>query len=143
MKTNSHKIALIMIIVVSACAILLQFSVIFGIVDFKNVWGGRLPNRYAAVIAELIAIIINFFLAYLAICKARRNYAKISDRTLSIILKVASVVMVFNTFGNAISKSNFEKLFFTPLTLILAICYWVLATSEHSGLVVGSDKEGI
>jgi len=40
--------------------------------------------------------------------------------------------MVLNTLGNLTSKSRAEKIVFAPLTILLAICYFIVSISKTS-----------
>ncbi len=72
----------------------------------------------------------------LQIVLIRAGYFKLKINP--VIIKIALWIMAFlfllNTIGNLFSENDFEKLAFTPLTLILAIFCIRLATTNNSNI---------
>ncbi len=70
----------------------------------------------------------------LQIVLIRAGYFKLKINP--VIIKIALWIMAFlfllNTIGNLFSENDFEKIAFTPLTLILAILCIRLATTNNS-----------
>lgn len=56
-------------------------------------------------------------------------YWKISPLFLKVFFWILAFVFALNTVGNLFAENAFEKFFATPLTLILAIFCWTLATA--------------
>ncbi|MFL7839212.1 MAG: hypothetical protein ACK2U0_15295 [Candidatus Promineifilaceae bacterium] len=113
--------------------IVLQLLMAIGILPVTMFWGGRqteltlglrLTGVAAAIILALFAYVI------------RRRAGLISSPPPSTLIKILSWVitafMVFNTLGNLTSQSMTEKIIFTPLTILLAICCFIVSISKSS-----------
>jgi Mn2+/Fe2+ NRAMP family transporter len=50
-----------------------------------------------------------------------------SDRIVSLLCYFFAVYLSFNVLLNLLSKSKKEKLFMTPLSFVIAICFWLTA----------------
>lgn len=106
-------------------------------------------NRSAASIAANVAtvlfaivIILQLLLAAILALFAyiiRRRAGLIGDAAPSRAIKIMSWVItafiVLNTLGNLTSQSTAEKIVFTPITLLLAICCFVVSISKQESAV--------
>jgi hypothetical protein len=101
--------------------------VLLKIVLYKLVWGGRLKSDKDMYRFEIVSLILNLF--FLSVVCARCEFISISINVqfLKIILWVMAALFLLNTIGNLLSKNNYEKIIFTPLTLLLMICSIILA----------------
>ena len=70
---------------------------------------------------ETVSIIINILM--LAVAGIKAGYLKIgiSQVVVRVILWIMSALFVMNTLGNLLSDNQFEKIVFTPVTVILSI----------------------
>jgi hypothetical protein len=50
-----------------------------------------------------------------------------SDKIVNLLCYFFAVYLSFNVLMNLLSKSKKEKLFMTPLSFIIAICFWLTA----------------
>jgi len=50
-----------------------------------------------------------------------------SDKTANLLCYFFAVYLTLNVFMNLLSKSKKERLFMTPLSTIIAICFWLTA----------------
>jgi len=50
-----------------------------------------------------------------------------SDKLTNLFCYFFAVYLSFNVFINLLAKSKKEKLFMTPLSLVIAICFWITA----------------
>ena len=50
-----------------------------------------------------------------------------SDRIVNLLCYFFAVYLSFNVLLNLLSKSKKEKLFMTPLSFVIAICFWLTA----------------
>lgn len=81
---------------------------------------------------EAVSLSINFFL--MAVLGMKENYIKhsISDKLLNITLWLFIILFALNTIGNLLAESMFEKLVFTPLTLVSALLLWIVLRKEKN-----------
>ena len=120
----SALIAVVVFAVVSVIQLLLALGLPLG----KLAFGGkykRLPTNMR--IMSIVAIGI-FVLASLSVLE-RAGIIIIFNNPIFVlvIVWVIAVYLAFNTFLNAMSKSKKEKLIMTPLSLISAICCFIVA----------------
>jgi hypothetical protein len=110
----------------------LQLLLALGVLPVTMAWGGtqteltlglRLAGVGAAVVLALFAYVI------------RRRAGLIGDPPPSTVIKILSWVitafMVLNTLGNLASQSTAEKMVFAPLTILLAICCFIVSISKQ------------
>jgi hypothetical protein len=101
--------------------VLFHLLVILNIIPFGLVWGGKIKDRSQMLTFETVSIIVNILM--LAVVGIRAGYLKIAinQTVVRVILWIMFALFVLNTVGNLLSHNSFEKLVFTPVTLILAI----------------------
>jgi hypothetical protein len=112
--------------------VIFHLLVISRIIPFDMVWGGRLKDSSQMLAFETVSVIIN--LVMLAVVAIQAGLIKVSINR--IIIKIAFWIMcalfLINTIGNLFSNNEFERLVFTPLTLLLFIFCLRLAMSNDA-----------
>ena len=111
--------------------IVLQILLALGILPVTMAWGGTQTELTPALrLASVAAAGILALFAYVI----RRRASLIGDPPPSTLIKIFSWIitafMVLNTLGNLVSQSTAEKIVFTPLTLLLAICCFIVSISK-------------
>ncbi|MGZ5134931.1 MAG: hypothetical protein ACXWCG_07270 [Flavitalea sp.] len=126
----SERFALNGLLVILSLVVVFHFLILLEIIPFKIVWGGRLENRSQMVRFEIISILIN--LAMLAVVALRAGFIKmrVNASIIRAVFWLMSAIFFLNTLGNLFSKNEYEKLVFTPLTLILLIFCIRIALSK-------------
>ena len=101
--------------------ILFHSLVILNIIPFGVVWGGTMKDKSQMLTFETVSIIINILM--LAVAGIKAGYLKIgiSQVVVRVNLWIMSALFVMNTLGNLLSANQFEKIVFTPVTVILSI----------------------
>ena len=101
--------------------ILFHSLVILNIIPFGVVWGGTMKDKSQMLTFETVSIIINILM--LAVAGIKAGYLKIgiSQVVVRVNLWIMSALFVMNTLGNLLSDNQFEKIVFTPVTVILSI----------------------
>jgi len=121
-------IAAVIAVVVFAVVSVIQLLLALGLPLGKLAFGGkykRLPTNMR--IMSIVAIGI-FVLASLSVLeRAGIIIIFYNPIFVLVIVWVIAVYLAFNTFLNAMSKSKKEKLIMTPLSLISAICCFIVA----------------
>ena len=75
----------------------------------------------------IISVIVQTF-AILVLLQAGRVFSfGFSDKTANLLCYIFAVYLSLNVFMNLLSKSKKEKLFMTPLSFVIAICFWLTA----------------
>jgi hypothetical protein len=117
----AFKLMLCLIIVV----IIFHVSIILKIIPYEIVWGGRLKNDSEMYLFETISIVINLFLCLTLLIKENYIRPLIPIKAVNIILWIFLIIFSFNTIGNLLSKTNFEKLF-AIITLVSSVLIWII-----------------
>jgi hypothetical protein len=130
-KMFTERTASYCIFITLSLIVLFHLLVLAGIIPFQIVWGGRLTNRSQMLRFESISIVIN--LVMLAIVAIRAGWWNVRFHPLfiTIVLWLMGALFLLNTLGNLLSINTFEKLVFTPLTLLLALCCFRLAVNKQ------------
>jgi len=117
--------------VLFAIAIILQLLLAAGVLPISMAWGGTQTELTSTLrLASIAAAIILGAFAYVI----RRRSGLIGDsppsRAIKIMSWVITAFMALNTLGNLTSQSTAEKAVFTPITLLLVICCFVVSISK-------------
>jgi hypothetical protein len=117
-------IAVMIFVVISVFQVLLALGLPLG----KLAYGGKyekLPTNMR--IMSLIAIGI-FALGSISVLERVAIIMIFNNQIFTLVVVwIIAVYLAFNTLTNAISKSKQEKLIMTPLSLISAICCFIVA----------------
>lgn len=111
--------------------ILFHTAIIGKVVPYDIAWGGRLQNDSEMYVFETISILINLFLGFILLMKGDYIKFQFKRNIIDIILWIFLALFVFNTIGNILAKTNFEK-FFAVLTFVSAILIWVILKSKNT-----------
>lgn len=111
--------------------IVLQLLLAIGILPVTMAWGGTQTELTPALrLASVAAAVVMALFAYVI----RRRAGLIGSPPPSTLIKILSWIitafMVLNTLGNLVSQSTAEKIVFAPLTILLAICCFIVSISK-------------
>jgi hypothetical protein len=127
----TERLALIGTATLLSLVVLLHFSILAGIIPFELIWGGRLKDHNQMLRFETVSVSVN--LVMLAVIGVKAGFLKvqINPKLISVLLWLMGGLFLLNTLGNLFSSNDLEKAIFTPLTFILAIFCFRLATSKN------------
>jgi hypothetical protein len=115
------------VIIILSLIVIFHLLVLAGIIPYKIVWGGRLESTTDMIRFEFVSIGINLLmLAIVANKSGYLNWGK-SKQWVRIGLWIMVVLFSVNTLGNLVAINIWEKIIFTPLTLLLAFFSFRLA----------------
>ncbi|PKA14806.1 hypothetical protein [Leptospira haakeii] len=126
-----RKIAKILLLLFFSCSIIFHTIIISGAVPFSIVWGGRLETWEQMIVFESISILLNSI--FLIVIALDSKYIKlpVPERVVRIAIWIMAAVFSLNTIGNIFSLNATEATVFTPVTLIIAACCIILASSKE------------
>jgi len=90
--------------------------------------GGKhkiLPQKERIISA--VSVIIQAFAIYILLRAGSVISFGFSDKTANLLCYFFAVYLTLNVFMNLLSKSKKERLFMTPLSIVIAICFWLTA----------------
>ena len=117
----SERLALRGLLVIFLATIIFHLLVVFGVVPFAMVWGGRLHNHAQMLAFEAVSLAINLLMLATVAVQAGYMRTRIPRRVMTVVFLLMFLLFLANTAGNLVSKNELEKLLFTPLTLLLAL----------------------
>lgn len=126
-----RKFAKIVLLLFFSCSIIFHTIIISGAVPFSIVWGGRLETWEQMIVFESISILLNSI--FLIVIALDSKYIKlpIPRRVVKISIWIMAVIFSLNTIGNIFSLNSTETTVFTPVTLVIAVCCIILASSRE------------
>lgn len=120
-KIISERVAATGLLLILSVMVLFHVLVLTGIIPFEIVWGGRLKTQGEMLKFEAASIFINLVMLGIVSLKAGLLKAPVSPFFIRVSLWAMSALFLMNTLGNLASVNAFEKMVFTPLTLLLAL----------------------
>jgi hypothetical protein len=128
---DTTTIAAIIATVLLAGLILFQLGLAAGLPLGAYAWGGQYEGVLPASLrwASLVAIPILAFAAWAVLARAGLVPPGAESRLMGIAVWVYAAYFTLNTVMNLISKSPSERLVMTPVSLILVICFVIVARS--------------
>ncbi|MCF8323423.1 MAG: hypothetical protein K9I84_00580 [Leadbetterella sp.] len=118
------------ILILFILVVIFHFLVIFGIIPFQNVWGGRLKTHEEMLKFEAFSIVLNLIFIAVVLVKVGFWKVKISPKIISILLWIMTSLFAINTIGNLFAVNNLEKYMATPITFILSVLCFILAKEK-------------
>ena len=123
----STGVATLALLAIIGAVIVFHLLVIGGILPKTIVWAGRISDPARLVRAEMGSIAVLLVAATFVIARWR----SLAHGSPAIVAAVGAWVLVIlftlNTVGNLFAKTRFERIVFTPLTLLLALLMLRLA----------------
>lgn len=116
--------------VIFLLSIIFHLLVLFKVIPFTIIWGGRLKKAADIYILEMTSLLLNTGFLVIVLIKSKYFNVIVSDTILSIVLWAMAIVFILNTIGNLFSKNNFERKIVTPITLLVTILLIILLKSE-------------
>ena len=120
-------IAAIIAVVLFAGMSVFQLLLVLGLPFGRLAYGGKyekLPSKIKII--SLIGIVIFIFTTLSVLERAEIIIIFNNLMFVTVIVWIIAVYLAFITLMNAISKSKWEKLIMTPISLTLAICCFIV-----------------
>ena len=126
------------LILIQSLVLVFHFLVLFGVVPFEIVWGGRLKDVEEMRGFETVSILLNALMIGAVAIYVRLLPIKMNPKILRLAFWVMFVLFALNTVGNLMAVNEYERIIFTPLTFLLAIFSLRLAISKPETKSVSS-----
>jgi len=120
-------IAAIIAVVLFAGMSVFQLLLVLGLPFGRLAYGGKyekLPSKMKII--SLIGIVIFIFTSLSVLERAEIIIIFNNLMFVTVVVWIIAVYLAFITIMNAISKSKWEKLIMTPISLTLAICCFIV-----------------
>ena len=101
--------------------------IITKVIPYQFVWGGRLKSDQQMIRFETFSILINLVFVVIILIQADFISVAVPKIVMTNLLWAMTALFLLNTLGNIVSKNKFEKMVFTPVTILLATFSMILA----------------
>jgi hypothetical protein len=101
--------------------IIFHIMIVAGIIPYGMVWGGRLKDDSQMFSFEFVSILVNLLMLTAVATHAGLIRWRINPTFLKVVLWLMAGVFLVNTVGNLVSENEWERIIFTPVTLLLSI----------------------
>ncbi|MAE83288.1 MAG: hypothetical protein CMB80_11165 [Flammeovirgaceae bacterium] len=127
---NLSRSAEFLLVAIFSLLIIFHVLIITSITPYDIVWGSRLSSSQEMIVFELISLALNVFFLSVILMHAQIIRPILSTKVLKILIWVMMGLFILNTLGNLVSENDFEKLAFTPVTILLSIALYIVAKSK-------------
>jgi hypothetical protein len=115
---NNKKIAGMMFIIFNIITIIIETLIIFKILPYNIIGGGRLENYNSALRMAIISIIIlGLEIIFIIVVQKYNRNAK-TNLFIKIVLWIIFAILCVNIIGNVLSNTLFEKIFMGIICLL-------------------------
>ncbi|MFN3848102.1 MAG: hypothetical protein ACK4NY_01680 [Spirosomataceae bacterium] len=108
--------------------LIFQLCLIIGVIPYEYTWGGRLKSENEMYVFVSISILLNLIFLLTILKTANQISWNIPKTAIKTILWFMVVIFALNTVGNLFAKTYLEKFIATPITLLLSIMCYKIAT---------------
>lgn len=109
------------ILLILTLTLIMHICILLKIIPYQAVWGGRLKNDNDMYKFEITSIVITIILIFFMLAVTDIISTPISQKVKTIGLFVMAILFFINTIGNLVSKNKIERIFFTPITILLSL----------------------
>ena len=109
------------LLIILSLFIVFHILILFKVIPYELVWGGRLTNTSQMIEFEIFSIIITLFMLAIVAIKSGIFKLNIQPRIIKIVFWIMFGIFLLNTVGNLVSNNDFEKLYLSPVTVLLSI----------------------
>lgn len=117
----------ISLLVIFSLVLIFHILVLVKVIPYSIVWGGRLKTDTEMYKFEFVSLLINSLFLMLVLIKADLLNVELHETVVALSFWVMAALFLLNSVGNLLSKSKWEKIIFTPLTILLTFLTIVVA----------------
>lgn len=120
-------------LLIAALSVMLavHLLIVFQVLPYEFVWGGQIKDSASLLVFEGIAIVTTLvFIAVTALKAGLIRVPGVGKVIVSAGMWIMFGYLALNTVGNLASGVTLEKLLFTPVTVVLALLAYRLATHK-------------
>ena len=126
----NFKLAVNTILLIAFFVLGFHTLIITGVIPYEYVWGGRLESFEQMLKFESISVMVNLLIIFIVGIKGSYFRPFLPKKTVTVVLWIFTIFFVLNTIGNIVSLNSLETIIATPITIILALLFFRLATEK-------------
>lgn len=118
------KLAGMVLIILPSLLIIFHICILLRLIPHNIVWTGRITSESTITIMALFSILINSVVIF---CAAVQLQYINNSKSIYFVEKALPFVfwwLIGNTIANLFSTSKFEIFAFTPILIILSVCFY-------------------
>jgi hypothetical protein len=128
---DTQRITTYGLLIILSLFVIFHLLILLRVIPFEMVWGGRLKNASQMLSFETVSIVINLIMLAGVGVYAGILQLKINPMVIKAGFGIMFVLFLLNTIGNLSSENEWEKMVFTPLTLLLSLFSLRLALGKE------------
>jgi hypothetical protein len=121
-----QRIASTGLIIIFLMSLVFHVLVMIGVIPCTIVWGGRVGSKEEMYVMESVSLAINLFFLLVILVWIGKIQVNAHPLVFTLLLWIMALLFLLNTVGNLLSTNEFEKMVFTPVTLICSFFCFVL-----------------
>ncbi len=115
--------------------LLFHIFIIVGIVYFNlnltnYLWGGQIKTNPELIQFEMISILVQSLCTIIVYFRIRIEKFSKYKKILNLFIWILFLIFLLNTIGNLYANSFYEKIIFTPITLLLSLLMFRIAIEK-------------
>jgi len=115
------------LIVIYSLVFIFHILIVCKVIPYRIVWGGRLKTDTEMYRFESVSLAVNALFLTIVLIKANYINLQVDSAVLTVSFWIMAILFLVNSVGNLFSKSKWERIVFTPLTILLTVLSIVLA----------------
>ena len=123
---KSRKTAMRTMITLLCVVLVFHFLVLFEVISYEVVWGGRISSIQEMRVFEGVSILLNTFLIIILLIKAKNIRHNTKNKLVDSVIWIFVVLFALNTIGNLFSETWIELVAGTALTSLSSFLCWVI-----------------
>jgi hypothetical protein len=117
----TERFAAIALLTLLSLMALFHVLILLNILPYDMVWGGRIADTTRMCRLELISLVVHLLMLTVIAIKAGMINVRVNPMLTTILLWLMFGLFLLNTLGNLMSLNAFERIVFTPLTILLSL----------------------
>src|SRR3954452_16527654 len=105
-KIITQRLATNFLLMTLSLMVIVHFLILFQIIPFQVVWGGRITDQSQVMRFELISITVVSILLVIVAIKAELIKSRMKSKVISVVLWLMCILFLLNTVGNLFSGNN-------------------------------------
>ncbi len=129
-KIMSAKFAGNLLVILNLLLMIFHLLIMFKIISYDFIWGGRISDEKSLFVLESIAIGITLLFILIVLLKIEVIKIRKYKNIVNIAVWIMFVYFTLNILGNIASNATIEKLIFIPISILFSILTLRLAIEK-------------
>jgi hypothetical protein len=127
----SEKAAATALLALFSALVVFHVVALLGVIPRDMLWGGRIKSAEDFYVFEAVSLTLNAAMLFVTAVRAKVLKIAMNTRFLQLVFGLMFVLFAANTLGNIVAVNMWERIIFTPVTLILSLLSLRLAFANN------------